>query len=121
MAGYPELLRASIDNAKSSRRKLSFQLAEKTGNQQPSEYRALGKYLSGDEEPSRERAAVLAVLLSAPQLALVSGPQTRRQARLAELAATVDRLETALDGALARLEALEARAQPKRRRGNEGP
>lgn len=120
MAGYPELLRASIHAAKSSRRKLSFDLADKTLNQQQSEYRALGKYLKGDEEPSRERAAILAVLLNEPQLALVSDPQSRRQARQTELAETVDRLETALEGALTRIEVLEASAQPKRRRANEG-
>jgi hypothetical protein len=86
MAGYSELLRGAIDAAGSSRRKLSFQLAEKTGNQQASEYRALGKYLSGEEMPSRERAAMLAVLLNEYRLALVSDAQNRRQVRLEDIA-----------------------------------
>jgi hypothetical protein len=120
MASYSQLLRSAIDDAGSTRRKLSFQLAEQTGNQQSSEYRALGKYLSGDETPGQDRAAILAVLLQQPALALVSATQDRRRVRLAELAATVDRLETALEGALTRLEALEARAQPGRRRANAG-
>jgi hypothetical protein len=118
--GYPELLRSSIESVGSSRRKLSFDLAAETGNQQPDEYRSLGKYMSKTkpETPSRERAAILAVLLKEPRLALVSEVRTRRQARLAELAATVDQLETALEGALTRIEALEARAQPRRRRAD---
>jgi hypothetical protein len=117
MTRYGTTLREAIEAADTSRRKLSYALAEKTDNKQDSEYRALGKYLRGDETPSPERAAILAVLLGQPELALVSSP---RRDRLAELAATVDRLETALGGALTRLEALEANAQPRRRRGGEG-
>jgi hypothetical protein len=86
MDGYPELLRAAIKTAGTSRNKLSSVFAEKTGNQVKSEYRALGKYLSGDEEPSRERAAILAVLLQEHRLALVSDPQGRRQVRLEDIA-----------------------------------
>lgn len=82
------MLRAAIKEADSSRRKLSFDLAEKTGNQQTSEYRALGKYLSVDEPelPNRERAAILAVLLGNHRLALVSDVQNRRQVRLEDIA-----------------------------------
>jgi hypothetical protein len=89
---YRELLRDAIDAAGTSRRKLSYAFAEKTRNQQESEYRSLGKYL--DEEnpdtPAPERAAILAVLLGEPRLALVA--RTGRNARLQELAGAVDDL-----------------------------
>lgn len=108
---YAELLRQAIE-AKSSRRKLSFALAERTGNQQPSEYRSLGKYLAGDEFPARERAATLAVLLGEPQLAIVPDLRDRRRDRLAELEEEVGRLreerETALQAIVVRLAELEA-------------
>lgn len=94
MAGYPDLLREAIKTADSSRRKLSFDLAEATGNQQASEYRALGKYLSVDdpELPNRERAAILAVLLGNHRLALVSDAPNRRQARLEDIAEGVSEI-----------------------------
>lgn len=49
-------------------------------------------------------------------------PQTADNplSRLGELAATVDRLETTLDAVLSRLEALEARAEPRRRPASGG-
>jgi hypothetical protein len=89
---YRELLRDAIDAAGTSRRKLSYAFAEKTGNQQESEYRSLGKYLDGEnpETPTPERAAILAVLLREPRLALV--PRAIRNGRLQQLAATVDDL-----------------------------
>lgn len=94
MEGYPELLRTAVKTAGSSRRKLSFDLAEKTGNQQASEYRALGKYLSDNdpELPNRERAAMLAVLLGNHRLALVSDVQNRRQVRLEDIAEGVSEI-----------------------------
>lgn len=85
---YPEyaaLLRSAIKDARSSRRKLSFALAAKTGNKQESDYRSLGKYLAGADQPKRERAAILAVLLNEPRLALVSDVGDRRHDRLAAL------------------------------------
>jgi hypothetical protein len=82
---YAELLRRTLE-AKSSRRKLSFALAKRTGNQQASEYRSLGKYLSGEELPTRERGAVLAVLLDEPLLALVPDAKERRRHRQEALA-----------------------------------
>jgi hypothetical protein len=90
--GYPDLLRAAIDAAGSSRRKLSFYLADMTGNKQTSEYRALGKYLSGEEIPSADRAAILAVALTEPRLALVADSRARRQGRLSELEGDLERL-----------------------------
>lgn len=97
LTDYAALLRRTID-AKSSRRKLSFALANQTGNKQPSEFRSLGKYLAGDELPTQERAARLAVLLEEPLLAIVSGPRDRqRRDRLGELAATVEDLTAAVD------------------------
>lgn len=123
---YAELLRAAIDNAGTSRRKLSFVLAEETGNQQDSEYRAIGKYLAG-EEPSRERAAILAVLLGDPQLALVTPSGDRRSARRAELEARVADLEEAAEQLSPylkelgdRVTALEKRSQPKTRGSGSG-
>lgn len=91
---YPALLRSAITAAGSSRRKLAPEFAAETGNQPDSEYRALGKYLSGDEEPSRDRAAILAVLLKKPELALVSDARARRQDRLTTLEARVAKLES---------------------------
>jgi len=110
---YPTLLRAAIKAAGSSRRKLSYELAKKTGNQQEDEYRSLGKYLSSEkpELPSRERAAILAVLLGEPLLALVNDARGRRSDRLAkveaELAALRELRDDDLRGVLARLAALE--------------
>jgi hypothetical protein len=97
MQDYPELLRSSIDAAGSSRRALSFALAEETDNQQPSEYRALGRYLAGKETPTRERAAILAVLLKQPLLALVTDAKSRRQVRLQEVEAEVAQLRREFD------------------------
>lgn len=113
---YPEVLRAAMKNAAMSRNKLSYAVAAKTGNKRDSEYRALGKYLSGDEAPSQERAALLAVLLSDPAVAIVS---SHRRDRLAELGATVEKLERALGAVLDRVEALE-RGQAGRRRAGGG-
>lgn len=87
---YPTLLRSAIKEAGSSRNKLGPELAAITGNQEDSEYRAIGKYLAGDETPSRERAAILAVLLKKPELALVSDGRARRQNNLAD---RLERLE----------------------------
>lgn len=88
---YPALLRSAIKAAGSSRRALSFQLAEATGNQQSTEYRSLGKYQSEakPETPTRERAALLAVLLKEPKLALVTDLAGRRRDRLAKLEGSV--------------------------------
>lgn len=91
--GYPQILRAAIE-AGSSRRKFSYTLAETTGANQDSEYRALGKYLSGEELPSRERAAILAVLLQEPRLALVPSTGERRGARLESVATAVADIQT---------------------------
>ena len=110
-----ELLRDAIKAGESSRRKLSFQLAEKTGNQQPSEYRALGKYLKGDEAPTKDRAAILAVLLREPRLALVSDAQSRRQDRLGELAKTVDDLIATVADLKEQVEELQRRPGAARR------
>ncbi len=109
---YREVLRDAMDAAGSSRRKLSAALAERTGNQQTSEYRALGKYLAGDEEPSRPRATILAELLSDERLAEVSDRQDRRDARLAsieaELAALKESRELGTIAISVRLDDLEA-------------
>ena len=76
---YADTLREAM-HQKISRRQLAKQLADETGSKEASEYRALGKYLAGEDEPSRERAAILAVILQAPGVALVDGdrgPQVR--------------------------------------------
>lgn len=122
---YADLLRAAMEEAGASRRKLSSAFAGKTGNQKESEYRALGKYLTGDE-PTPERAAILAVLLGEPRLALVTPAADRRTSRHAELEARVAELEDALNklqrsmkglAALpARVTALEGLERPKRAR-----
>lgn len=113
---YPDVLRAAISQT-TSRRQLSIRLAETTGNKQESEYRALGKYLSGEETPSKDRAAILAVLLQAPQVALVPEAQDgRRRYRLEELAdAVVEILENQRE-ILALL-----KAEPQRQRREAAP
>lgn len=123
---YPERLRAALTAAGISRRKLAPLYAAETGNKPDSEYRAIGKYLAGEEVPEPERAAILAVLLRSPGLALVGAVPSRRRGRQAELEARVERLETAL-GALGpdlealetlpeRVLALEQQVQPKKNR-----
>ena len=115
---YAEILRDAIRAAHTSRTKLSFALADKTGNTQKTEYRALGKYLAGTEIPSPDRAAILAVLLADHRLALVNAVAERRRARQAELEAAVDRIDRILETLVDRVEALEHRAEredrPKR-------
>jgi len=124
---YAALLREAIQAAASSRRRLSGELAATTGNEQDSEYRALGKYLAGDETPNPERAAILAVLLEEPRLALVSEVAARRRDRLAELESTVDALrpllrvgdlQEQLDDLARRVGHLERQARPGSERGS---
>lgn len=125
---YADMLRAAIDR-KTNRTRLSRALAEKTGAKQSSEYRSIGKYLRGPEQPDKKRAAILAVLLEEPELALVSAVAERRQVRRAELEERVERLERALNllgpdlRALAtlpeRVLALERPAQTKKRQGGQ--
>ena len=125
--GYGKLLRGALEQAGLSRRKFSVALAERTGNQQESEWRSLGKYLNG-EEPSPERAALIAVMLGEPRLALVEGITARQRVRREALEARVAELEEALEALgpqLAevgrRLSLLETPARPKRRPVAEGP
>lgn len=94
VADYKDTLRAAIEKAGTSRRQLSFALADHTGNKRESEYRALGKYLAGDELPSDERAAVLAVQLRDPNLALV---ERERRDGLAVRQQQLDRRLTELE------------------------
>lgn len=114
---YAALLRKAMEAKGMSRRKLSFAMAARTKNKQPSDFRALGKYLNGTESPSPKNAAILAVELEEPELALVS-PQ--RRVRLAELAATVGDHQTAIDALTERLEDLEGRVPRTRRRAAGG-
>lgn len=134
---YGTTLRNAIERT-SSRRKLSFQLAEHTGNKQESEYRSLGKYLRGEDFPSPEKAALMAVLLVDPRVALVERPRRDRLAerldklevRLAELEDRAGKVEETqrqgvdvVQGLIARLAALEAaparEAQPPARQESE--
>lgn len=126
---YAETLRAAIDAAGSSRRKLSYALADKTGNKQTSEYRSLGKYMADakpgkkPEIPDQDRAAVLAVELKEPRLAIVSPVADRRRGRQAELEARVAELEALANVVMPQLEelggrvvALEQRRSTKQRK-----
>lgn len=114
---YAETLRAAIKAAGSSRRKLSADFAEQTGNERETEYRSLGKYLSKTkpELPSRERAAILAVLLNEPRVALVSDSKSRRRDRLGELAATVDDLLATVEDLKNQVATLQRRTAVARR------
>jgi hypothetical protein len=80
---YAGTLRAAIDAAETSRRRLSFRLAARKGTKQESEYRSLGRYLKGQEMPEPEQAAILAVELGEPLLALVTPVGERRRVRRA--------------------------------------
>lgn len=124
---YSNLLRDAMDAAGTSRTRLAKDLAARTGNLVRSEYRSLGKYLGG-EEPTRERAALLAALLNDPRLAQVKEMAARQSARRAELEARVAELEKALNllgpdlRALAalpgRVTALEQLGPPKKGRAD---
>lgn len=121
---YGQALIEALERSQYSRRRLSAVIAERTGNKQESEYRALGKYLRGDEIPEQHRASVLAELLGEPQLALVPTSAQRRRGRLGELEAEVARLREILvvageahDVLVRRVAALEkAAATPARGR-----
>lgn len=122
---YSERLREAIESAGTSRTRLSVELADKTGNSAKSEYRSLGKYLSGEEEPSPDRAAILAVLLTEARLALVRPVAARRRNHQQQLEARVELIEESLNrlgpdlGALAslpdRVTALERQVPPGKR------
>jgi hypothetical protein len=106
-----------------SRRSLSFLLAERLGNQQESEYRSLGKYLSGSEEPGPKKAAAIAEVLETPEVGVVA--KTRRdrlealERRLEELEAAVSARQQKADAfgekVLERLVALEDAREPQER------
>jgi len=116
---YSDLLRAALERSGMSRRRFSALLAAESGNTRESEYRSIGKYLGG-EVPLPPRAAVLAVLLGAPELAMVPDGATRRGGRLAELEARVAELEELANRGFPRLEQLvdrvEALEKPARSR-----
>jgi transcriptional regulator with XRE-family HTH domain len=112
---YGQALRYALERSGISLRRLSVLLAERTGNKPDSERRALTKYQAGDEAPDQERAALLAELLTAPELAEVAPVQERRQRRLRGLVEAVDRLERVVEDLTGRVEALE------RRVGDESP
>jgi transcriptional regulator with XRE-family HTH domain len=105
-----------------SQKELARRLA---GTKDPKKVEAKRRWLAKIAEGKIKRPGMAAVerALSLPPhyFQLPTPEQARLRAdRLAELAATVDRLETTLDAMLTRLEALEARAQPGRRRANAG-
>lgn len=118
---YGEQLGAAMKRLPISQRRLSFLLAEQTGNNQESERRSIGKYLKNEGAPEPDRAAILAVLLRAPELALVPDAVTRRRGRLAELEARIAVLEGVsqaslhlLDDVIEQVESLSKRSSPKR-------
>jgi hypothetical protein len=88
---YGELLRQAIRDSGVSRRRLSFLLADRLGNKQSSEYRALGKYQRGDGTPGPEKARVIAELLQRPEVGVVT--TKNRRDRLADLEHRLEELE----------------------------
>jgi len=110
VADYAERLKAALERAGISARRLASLLAARTGNKADSERRSITKYQSGEERPDQERAALLAELLSAPELAEVPPVQARRQHRLRGLAEAVSRLELVVEELTARVEVLERQA-----------
>lgn len=111
VATYGELLRTALDETRVSRRRLSFMLADAAGIQQDSAYRTIGKWLADDEQPSAERAEMVAELLGRPELAA-----TTRQRRylLRGLVAAVEKQKDTLDELARRVEALERAAEDSR-------
>lgn len=124
---YSERFTDALKSSHTPMRTLARAFAEKTGNDIESERPALYLYKKGESEPTPERAAILAVLLSDPSLALVQPQADRRTARRAELEARVAELERAaqelapyLAEVAARVAALEQRARPRRQGSGNG-
>lgn len=132
LAPYRLRLEAAIERSPLSKRQVGARLAEREElKDAEAGRRQLYKYLDKGEptEPEPERAAVLAVILDAPELALVQPQAERRQARRAELEARVADLEAIAEATspyvaeiAARVTALEQREQPKQQEsGSNGP
>lgn len=115
---YSRRLQAAIDRAGLAKRQVAKMLADLTGHSTDDERSSLYRYLKG-QQPSPERAQLLAEVLSDPSLAEVQPRQRRQLAdRLAALEAEVAAMQAERDlavqavvGRLADLEAAQARLE----------
>lgn len=96
---YAERLKAALEVGKAAgdgrpenKRQLAVAVAEYTGNKLDSERRSIYTYFD-HTEPDPDRAALLAVIMRDPSLALVQPQAEKRKARHEELEARVAQLE----------------------------
>lgn len=95
-APYANRLKAAIERSEMSVREVARRLSEETGNPIEDERPAIYRYMK-ETEPAPERAALLAAILSAPELEEVTPLAEKRRGRLAELEAQVERLREEFD------------------------
>lgn len=113
---YGDLLTQARQRAGLSKRALGAKLAERAGLDAESGRRAIYKYEKEGEEPERARAAILAVILDEPALALVAEPAVKRQRRRGALEARVEGLEDRQKSGLAKVTARLARLEGRLKR-----
>jgi hypothetical protein len=121
---YNERLTAALERAGVTRRGLAKALAEREGGEVESKRRNVYKWLAGGE-PEPLRAALLAVILDSPDLAIVQ--TDGRSSRVGELEGEVAALTQGLDALrkahgrllrrVAALEDVPRQAAPGTRRG----
>lgn len=105
---YAALLKAAISRSGMSVRGIAKLLAERTGNDPEDERSALYRYTK-KQVPGADRAAHLAAILNAPELAAVTRTRRDRLGELeAELAALREEHDSFVEGVTVRLAALEA-------------